>query len=149
MTQPEPKCNRVGCEKTATWIFEGQWPTCDDHVDEAEKLLQENVRCTIIRSRIGDLNTRTRPAPQPPEMKTFVIWDFELEELTYGDRLDTKKRLNKDVRSRPHPSHTSARAQQRFIRESFMTLHGNQLFTASQVADLIEKALLQAGDQHE
>ena len=34
--------------------------------------------------------------PQPPEMKTFVIWDYELEELTYGNRLDTKKQLNKD-----------------------------------------------------
>ena len=42
--------------------------------------------------------------PQPPEMKTFVIWDYELEELTYGNRLDTKKQLNKDVRSRPSPS---------------------------------------------
>jgi hypothetical protein len=45
------QCNRVGCEKEATWHFEGQWPTCDDHVDEAEKVLRENVRTSITREK--------------------------------------------------------------------------------------------------
>ena len=64
---------------------------------------------------------------QPPEMKTFVIWDFELEELTYGDRLDTKKQLNKDIRSRHAPATPKTRMD---VFEAFIGDHLKEHDTA-------------------
>jgi hypothetical protein len=48
------KCNVNGCNKEAVWHFRNQWPTCDEHVDESEKILQDNVDTTIQREKYGN-----------------------------------------------------------------------------------------------
>lgn len=49
---------------------------------------------TIQSQEIQDLDVRD---------KTLTIWDFEVEELTYGNNLQTKIDINEKVRNRKNP----------------------------------------------
>jgi hypothetical protein len=46
-------CIKIGCKKEATWNLGGQWQLCDEHIDEAEKYLQDSVNSYIRRSPIS------------------------------------------------------------------------------------------------
>lgn len=102
MTAHPQRCNKKGCEKDARWNFEGQWFVCDDHVDESEKLLRENVRPTITRSLITIHSAGEPPAPcrQPKEIcdKCELDWlecgiDAEIcEQEQHDQRVASKAR---------------------------------------------------------
>jgi hypothetical protein len=91
-------CSRVGCKKEATWHFNKQWHVCDDHVNEAEKELQDNVDSTIKRERSIMVKNEQRKT-------AYTIYSDEISDLVFSETdIATKVAIAERVRSRTNPS---------------------------------------------